>query len=134
MCDDEDVCSYFEISTGLVCIPDMDCYEPADALDIYFSYVNEEFDSQEIGISHGIHPSYCASDLDEEPEQDVYSVDECWSACIDTFGYEIVAVDFAYDPEGSECYCQNECDCMSEIDYDAEIMTAEWMEFIPEIC
>jgi hypothetical protein len=63
MCDYEDVCSYFEISTGLVCIPDMDCYEPADALDIYFSYVNEEFDSQEMGISHGIHPLYCASTL-----------------------------------------------------------------------
>jgi hypothetical protein len=42
MCDDEDVCSYFEISTGLVCIPDMDCYEPADALDIYFAYKNGE--------------------------------------------------------------------------------------------
>jgi hypothetical protein len=36
MCDYNDVCSYFIESDYQVCIPDMDCYAPEDALDIYF--------------------------------------------------------------------------------------------------
>jgi hypothetical protein len=36
MCDYDDVCSYFIESDYQVCIPDMDCYAPEDALDIYF--------------------------------------------------------------------------------------------------
>jgi hypothetical protein len=42
-------------------------------------------------------PVWCSSDLDEEPEQEAYNVEECWNACVDTFGYELVAIDFAQD-------------------------------------
>jgi hypothetical protein len=93
VCDDEGICVYYDQDEELVCFLDDDCFEPYEALEIYFEH--EEI--EHFGISHGTMPVWCSSDLDEEPEQEAYSVEECWNACVDTFGYELVAVDFAQD-------------------------------------
>jgi hypothetical protein len=129
-CDEDNECWTFFDETEEACDRDFNCYTPEAALEVYF----EGEEHQHIGISQGAMPAWCLSDLDEEPEQDAYNVEECWDACVDTYGFDVVAVDFAQDSDGSYCYCQNDCGCMTPSDYDLMVMTAEWMESLPDIC
>jgi hypothetical protein len=142
MCDYNEVCYYFDASSYTVCIRGDECYSPEDALDNYFAYINGEYDDHEDdfeiehhGVVWGESLGWCASDLDE-PVYETYSVEECWTSCVNEFGEQIVSVDFSHSENGSagECYCQNDCGCLKEGSSGLMLMTAEWMEYLPESC
>jgi hypothetical protein len=142
MCDYSEVCYYFDASSYTVCIRGDECYSPEDALDNYFAYINGEYDDHEDdfeiehhGVVWGESLGWCASDLDE-PVYETYSVEECWTSCVNEFGEQIVSVDFSHSEDGSagECYCQNDCGCLKEGSSGLMLMTAEWMEYLPESC
>ena len=41
----------------------------------------------------------------------VYSIEECWGLCEDTYGSELVAVN---RDQNNCCYCQHDCQCLDE--------------------
>jgi hypothetical protein len=47
MCDENEVCYYFDASSYTVCIRGDECYSPEEALDNYFAYINGEYDDHE---------------------------------------------------------------------------------------
>ena len=58
----------------------------------------------------GFQQGWCYSELDEYVGS-VYSIEECWSLCEDTYGSELVAVDL---DTNYYCYCQHDCQCLDE--------------------
>ena len=62
---------------------------------------------------------YCSSDLDAPLNSSVSSAQECWDSCQASHpGENILAVDWYSDEsfEPSNCWCQNDCWCMLNVD------------------
>jgi hypothetical protein len=47
MCDEEEVCFFFNANDYEVCIRGDECYSPEDALDLYFAHKNGDYDDHE---------------------------------------------------------------------------------------
>jgi hypothetical protein len=73
---------------------------------------------------------WCYSPLDYE----ILNVEDaatCWSVCGDKFGADvIVAVDYYED---QSCYCQNSCECMSDIGDEGTLIVEAGLE-LPDGC
>jgi hypothetical protein len=132
-CDSWDNCVYLDVETQQLCDWNLDCYAPEEYYEAYFSFDDDTYTdvvSDLIGEVWGSGLGWCQSDLDEEAE--AYSIEECWTACINNFGDSILAVD--YNPNDG-CYCQSSCDCLTEVgDEDIVLMVSEHLWNLPEIC
>jgi hypothetical protein len=86
MCDEEEVCYFFNANDYQVCIRGDGCYSPEDALDLYFAYKNGEYDDNE-------EYDECAETHDEREGET--SEEKCYAleGCI-------------YDAEYDHCYSE----------------------------
>ena len=65
--------------------------------------------------NHGSGKGWCYSDLDDHVGC-AASPSDCWAKCEDTYGDNLVAIDWV--DEGSHCYCQRDCECMDSVGED----------------
>jgi hypothetical protein len=79
-CDDQNSCWTYNEETQEACNYEGECFTPEEALRVYF----EGDMIEHFGIVHAENLGWCLSDLDEEPysEYGIYSVEECWTACV----------------------------------------------------
>jgi hypothetical protein len=126
-CDDMNICWSFNEETQESCTYEGECYSVEGALEVYFE--GSSIDAH--GIVWGEALGWCSSDLNELIDG-TYSVEECWAACTNQYS-DTVAVDFYHLED--ECYCQSECSCLAEVGEEGQmLMTAHWIDYLPETC
>ncbi len=65
--------------------------------------------------NHGSGKGWCYSDLDDHVGC-AASPSDCWAKCEDTYGDNLVAIDWV--DIHSACYCQRDCECMKDVGND----------------
>ena len=104
-CADADECPDYWVGDG-VC----DGVDQAYGCDLT-CYENDGGDCDTPAFTDwGFQQGWCYSELDEYVGS-VYSIEECWGLCEDTYGSELVAVDL---DQNYYCYCQHDCQCLDE--------------------
>jgi hypothetical protein len=117
-CDD----AYYYVDSDLdgnadasASLPMPSCYWEGcdDGGDSYsYSYDYDETFSFSFSYNLAIGEGWCYGGLDMGIGK-TGSVEECFVRCVKMYGEDLVAVDWWLD-DGGECYCQDECDCLSE--------------------
>ena len=64
--------------------------------------------------NHGSGKGWCYSDLDDHVGC-AASPSDCWAKCEDTYGDNLVAIDWVDEGTSSPCYCQRDCECMDSV-------------------
>ena len=79
----------------------------------------------------GTGNGWCSSDLDELIGS-TSDASACWTMCKNTYGSDLVAIDWT--PDG-ECYCQDDCQCMEDMeDGDIHLITSSAVASLPTEC
>ena len=79
----------------------------------------------------GTGNGWCSSDLDDHVG-DTSTASACWTMCENTYGSDLVAIDWT--PDG-ECYCQDDCQCMEDTDDgDIHLITRSDVAALPNTC
>ncbi len=74
---------------------------------------------------------WCSSDLDDYVG-DTSDASACWTMCENTYGSDLVAIDWT--PDG-ECWCQDDCQCMEDTeDDDIHLITRSDVAALPNTC
>ena len=75
---------------------------------------------------------WCMSGLDELIGM-TSDANACWTMCEDEYGSGLVAIDWSAD--NGECYCQNDCQCMEDLqDAGTYLVTRDYFAALPDKC
>ena len=79
---------------------------------------------------------WCRSGLDFDISEEIESLIEtpelCFELCLAKYGDDLVAIDFY--AETTSCYCQDDCECMEDIEGETTITRDSKVDALPDEC